>query len=287
MRTLDFDAAYQSLPAFESPDGSPTGQAGPAPADASPAASPSATPPLPDDVDDGSLDLGEPELDGDGEDDGVAGNAAGSESEDGEEPEDDRDWLIERAQKADEYERWMAAQQSQARENEAVAYWDSRLQQANEHFAAREAVIYQNAENNLNPVAYLRQEMSNLTNEANAWYAQYRDNREQALWQFAHQQAIPHHAARVVEHYKLPKESVNELLDYPPEQMEREAQKMRQRLIRERKALRTIDQLKRKEAARKIAATTTSPGSGRAGGGKGGSAPSFEEGYFSIPWTRG
>jgi hypothetical protein len=240
----------------------------------------------PDDVDDGTLDLSEPDLEEPGAEEEAAVAADGADEDEEEEPEDERDWLIERARKADEYERLLAQQQSQQREAAAVAYWDARLTEANEHFATREAVIYENAENNLNPVEYIRREITNLNNEANAWYAQYRDNREQALWQFAQAQAIPQHAARVVEHYQLPKEAVQELLDYPPEQMEREAQKMRQRLIKERTQQRTIDQLKRKESARKIAAKTVAPGSGRAASGAAASL-SWEEGYSSLPWTRG
>lgn len=277
---MDFDAAYAALPQFDAPDG-------PSPAVPSPTATPVPTADLPEDVDDDALDLSVPDPDGEGDEEEQAVTEDGAEGDDEEPDEDDRDWLIERAQKADEYERLLSQQQSQRKEQEAVAYWDTRLSQANDAFAAREAVIYQNAENNLNPVAYIKAEITNLNNEANAWYAQYRDNREQALWQFAHQQAIPNHAARVVEYYKLPKEAVDEILDYPPEQMEREAQKMRARLIKERKQLRQIDQLKRKEAARKVAANTVSPGAGRAGGGRGGREMTFEEGYASIPWTRG
>jgi hypothetical protein len=278
---LDFAEAYQALPAFESPDGTP------APAVPSPAATPEITEPVLTDEDDGSLDLRVPEPDGTGEDEEAAVNEDGAEDDGDAEPEDDRDWLIERAQRADELERQWAQQEAQRKEAEAVAYWDDRLQKANQAFAAREAVIYQNAEQSLNPVAYLRDEIGKLNNEANAWYGQYRDNREQALWQFAHAQAIPQHAARVADHYKLPQDAVNELLDYPPDQMEREAQKMRRRLIKERNAQKTIDQLRRKEAARKIAAQTVSPGAGRAGGGKAASELSFEEAYSSIPWSRG
>jgi hypothetical protein len=82
----------------------------------------------------------------------------------------------------------------------------------------------------------------------------------------------------------MTQEAVNELLDYPPDQMEREAQKMRRRLIKERTTQKQIDQLRRKEAARKIAASTVAPGSGRGGSGKPLSEMSFEEGYASIPW---
>jgi hypothetical protein len=278
---LDFDAAYQALPAFDAPDGSPT------PAEPSPAATEVLTDPALDEEDDGSLDLSVPERDGTGEDEEAPVDAAGAESDEGGDPEDDRDWLIERAKRADELEREHAAQQFQRQEQEAVAHWDQRLAQANAAFAARENVIYQNAESNLNPIAYLKQEMANLKREADAWYTLEDQNREQALGQFQRAREIPQFAARVAEHYKLPQEVVNDLLDYPPEQMEREAQKMRQRLIRERKTQRQIDQLKRKDAARKIAAATVAPGSGRAAGGGSESNASFEESYASIPWTRG
>jgi uncharacterized protein (DUF3084 family) len=278
---LDFDAAYSALPAFDAPDGPPT------PAVPSPAATPDVTEPVLTDEDDGSLDLRVPEPEGTGEDEEAPDSDDGAEDADGAEPEDDRDWLIERAQRADELEREFAQQKASRQEAEAVAYWDDRLDKANKAFAAREEVIYQNAEQSLNGIAYLRTEMAKLNNEANAWYGQYRDNREQALWQFAHAQAIPQHAARVADHYKLPQEAVNELLDYPPDQMEREAQKMRKRLIKERTTQKQIDQLRRKEAARKIAAATVAPGSGRGASGAALSEMSFEDGYASIPWSRG
>lgn len=230
------------------------------------------------DVDDGSLDLSapyEPEPDAD-EDDDEGGD-------DGDDEDDDRDWLIERAKKADEYERFLAQQEQKRRESEATAWWDNRLEEANRFFKAEEQAIYDNADSSLNPVAYIREEITKLNRKAMSWYGEYRDNRERALWDFANQQNLPNLAAQVVEHYKLPKEAVRELLEYAPEQMEREAQKMRSRLIKERKQQKQIDQLKRKTANRKIAATPLTTGTGRTRV-KGWEQMNDDERYFAEPW---
>lgn len=232
-----------------------------------------------DEVDDGSLDFSAPDLpDEDAEDADEDGD-----EDDEEDGDDDRDWLIERAKKADEYERFLAQQERERRESEAVAWWDKRLAEANSFFKAEEQAIYDNADSSLNPVGYLREELTKLNRKAMAWYGEYRDNRERALWDFANQQQLPNLAARVVEHYKLPKEAVKELLEYAPEQMEREAQKMRSRLIKERNQQKQIDQLKRKTANRKIAATPLTTGTGRVRA-KGWDQMSDEERYFAEPW---
>ncbi len=264
---------YFDLPPMHPPSGAPPEHA-PSAADEAP------TDPIDDEVDDGSLDLSAPELDDD------EGEENGEDAEDGDES-DDRDWLIERAKKADEYERYLAQIKGQEQERRAVDHWNGLLQQIENEQAAEEEAIWQNANDSLNPQGYLRSELTKLNNKFTAKYAQYRDAREQALWQFAHAQAIPNHAARVVEHYKLPIEAVDELLDYAPELMEREAQKIRARLIKERNQTKQINQLKAKQAQRALGAPV-SPGTGRAGGSGGAEKPGYlgsDEHYFAMPWS--
>lgn len=253
-----------------------------APATPAPAAAPDDTDDLDDEVEDFSLPLAAPER----EEEGDEGDDAAGDDEGEVDDDDQTAWLIERAEKADEYERELARIKAQDAEARAVAYWDQRLDKANIEFQRRRDVIFENAEQSLNPVGYLRQEMPKLENEANSWYAAYRDEREQALWQFAHAQAIPNHAARVVEHYKLPKEAINDLLEYAPELMEREAQKMRARLIKERKQAKQIDQLRRKASRLDIEANPLTTGTGRAASGKAFAEMSDDERYHAIPWTR-
>ena len=252
----------------------------------SPAAAAADTDDLDDAVDDLSLPLPTPDARESAEQPELDETDDADGADDGEDEPTDQEWLIERARLADEYEQRWARMEAERVEREATARWDQRLEQANAEFARREDVIYQNAENSLNPTAYLREELTKLQNEAMSWYAAYRDSREQALRQFNDAREIPLYAARVVEHYKLPKEAINELLDYPADLMEREAQRMRRDLIKERKAQKHIDQLKRKAAARAIAAQSVAPGTGRGGSGDSVQAGSDDH-YFAIPWTRG
>lgn len=266
---------YFDLPPMHPPSGAP-------PEHAPSAATDSPTEPIDDAVDDDSLDFSVPD------DDDTEDAGDDDEGEDGEESgDDDREWLLARAKQADAYERQMAQLQGQQQEQQAVAYWNARLGQIESELQAEEAAIYANAENSLNPIGYLRKELTALHNKATARYGEYRDAREQALWQFAHAQAIPAHAARVVEHFKLPPDTVEELLNYAPEQMEYEAGKIRARLINERKYQKQIRQLRAKQARQAIGAPVA-PGAGRAGAGAAdGPKLGSDAHYMSIPWTRG
>lgn len=242
------------------------------------AAAPDDTDDLDDEVLDESLDDGAPEI----------GSRELDESEESdEESDDERAWLIERARKADEYEQLLNRQKAEQREQEAVAYWNERLDQAKNFFAGREADIYASAENSLNPIGYIKEKIAELRSQEMTWYATYRDNREQALWEYTQAQELPRYVARVVEHYKLPKEALEELSDYPPEQIEREAQRMRARLIKERRQAKEIDQLKRKAARLEKERNPLNTGSGR-GSATGSDAPlGSDQHYHAIPWVRG
>ena len=200
---------------------------------------------------------------------------------------DDRDWLIERANKADEYERYLESIRANAAEQKVTREWDDALATKNAEFSQREDAIFAQANESLNPVAYLREEMRKLNAEANGWYERYQQGRDQALSRFQLAREIPQFAARVVEHFKLPEDAINEILEYAPEQMEREAQKMRARLIKERKQAKQIDQLKRKAANRAVGANPLSTGGGRGSAGNGDIALGSDQHYHAIPWGRG
>lgn len=210
-----------------------------------------------------------------------------ADGEDGDEAPDDRDWLIERARKADEYEAYLQRIREGAEEQRATRDLDARLAALNAEFAGREEDIYAQAKESLNPVAFIREEMRKLSAEADRRYQAYEAEREQALAKYEMARTIPQLAARIVQHYKLPDDAITEILDYPPEYMEREAQKLRARLIKERKQQQEIDQLKRSAARRKAAATPLTTGGGRGAGGDGAPAPGSDEHYGAIPWRRG
>lgn len=260
----------------------PMHAAGDAPESPAPAAVSADTDDFDDDDEDLSLPLAAPPEKTDG-----APEQDEPDDDDSDEEPTDHDWLIERARKADEYERYLAQQENARREAEATAEWDRKIDALNREYAERHQAIRENADQSLNPLPYYQTERDKLDHEMQVRYALLRDEREQALWQFAYQKSIPNHAARVVEHYKLPQEAINELLEYAPEQMEREAQKMRARLIKERTQQKEIDQLRRKADRRKLEANPLTTGAGRGAGGKAFAEMTDDERYMSIPWVRG
>lgn len=278
----DADAIYMNLPPLRP-------EAGNAPESLPPAADD----PDADDFDD-EVEVSPPPVSPPERGENREGEAAGDGSDadegddggDGDEP-DDRDWLIERARKADEYEAYLQRIREGAEEQRVTRDLDQRLAALNAEFAGREDDIYAQAEQSLNPVAFVREEMRKLSAEADRRYQAYEAEREQALAKYEMARTIPQLAARIVQHYKLPDDAITEILDYPPEYMEREAQKLRARLIKERKQQQEIDQLKRSAARRKAAATPLTTGGGRGAGGDGAPAPGSDEHYGAIPWRRG
>ncbi len=190
----------------------------------------------------------------------------------------------ERAQQAAEYEQQWAEYQRVQQQQAAEAYWQNAQSQAENWFVERERAIYQEAEGAMAPVAYVQQQMEMLNRQRTQWFQQFHAQREQSLWQFAMQQALPNYAAEVADHYHLPRERVAELLTYPAELIPREAERMareRDDAAREkRKARQAAAARKKKE----LAANSTFPG-----GGQGGSQDfelGSEDHYHSIAWER-
>lgn len=190
----------------------------------------------------------------------------------------------ERAQQASEYEQQWAEYQRVQQQQAAEAYWQNAQSQAEQWFGQREAAIYQEAEDAIAPVAYVQQQMGMLNQQRVQWFQQFHAQREQSLWQFAMQQALPNYAAEVADHYHLPRERVAELMSYPPDLIPREAERM----ARERDDAARKERKRRQDAAKRkkaeLAANATFPGGGQ--GGKTDFELGSEEHYHSIGWER-
>jgi hypothetical protein len=189
-----------------------------------------------------------------------------------------------RAEQASQYEAQWAEYQRVQQQQAAEAYWHNAQSQAENWFQQRESAIYKEAEDAIAPVAYVQQQMGMLNQQRVQWFQQFHAQREQSLWQFAMQQALPNYAAEVADHYHLPRERVAELLTYPPDLIPREAERM----ARERDEAARKDRKRRQEAAKKkkaeLSANSTFPGGGQGG------TQDFELGsedhYHSIAWER-
>lgn len=158
----------------------------------------------------------------------------------------------------------MAQQEEARRQQQAAQWWQQQEAQAEAHFAAREQGIYAQAQQQYDPAAFIRQQMAALNRERSSWESQYRQTREQAVWQFAAQAYVPQYAGEVAQHYGLDAQSAQELMSYHPNEMPRMAAQIAER----QKLRRELDQYRRSQAARTVGAASPAPGGGRATGGR-------------------
>lgn len=271
---------YNDLPAFETPDGVPATSALAPPI-------PQAAPVIEDDADDLLVDGPDDGDDEPGDDD----SEANLDDEGRESPKDEVAALRARLKEAEareaqlvEYEQQMERVRHENQQREAEAYWDNSLAQANQYFLQREEAIYAEAERAVDPAAYIAQQMRGLNAQRVQWLNQFHALREQQVWQFAMQQALPNYAAELADYYGLGRDSVPELLTYPPDLIPREAERMKRDRDRQAAERRKATQAAKKAKNQQLAAGNTTPGDGRA-------MPAeielgSDEHYNAIPWQR-
>lgn len=175
---------------------------------------------------------------------------------DEDEGDDPADRVSQREQVLAERERRLAEHEAQQRQVESERFWTGKWQEGQSWFAGEERRIYQEAERAYDPAAFVRERMGKLVAQRDQWTSQYYQAREQALWQFAAQRAVPIYARQVAEHFGLPQSDVGRLLKYDPEQMAQIAADLRE-----------LRQGQKSLAARK-AGGGVRPGSGRGTSGR-------------------
>lgn len=185
----------------------------------------------------------------------IAGNEA---EEVQEESIDSRLARLERER--DEAKAVLAAQEQARIQHETQAYWVNQKNQADAHFAAQEAKIYQEAANAYDPTAFVKNKMAQLNQARDAWTQQYYSAREQGMRQAMEQMAIPGYASEVARHYGLSAKDTEKLLRFHPDQMPQVAE-----LIAEAKGI-SPQQLKQ-QMARSLG-SGVAPGGSRASGGR-------------------
>lgn len=205
-------------------------------------------------VDETAEDDGDTEEPLDEEGDSLGDDLPPDEYEGDDPAEDDEVGRRERA--LAERERQIAEYEAGQRQAESERFWTGKWQEGQAWFAQEERRIYQEAERAYDPAAFVRERMGKLVSQRDQWTSQYYQAREQALWQFAAQRAIPIYARQVAEHFGLPAADVKRLLKYDPEQMPQIAHDLRE-----------LRQGQRSLAARK-AGGGVRPGSGKGTSGR-------------------
>lgn len=279
---------YNELPPFESPEGLP------APSALDSQQSQVASPVNDDEDYDSYLDADDSD-DGDDEPDGDGVEAAGEADAGTSDPAVAalRQQLKDAQTQLDQWNAWNAQQEEVRLQNEqraAEQYWDNALATANAQFAQKEQNIYREADQLRNEFGseyadrHIRTKTRELFNEYQGYLAQFHADREAGIWDIVKRAALPGYAAEVAEYYGLGRDSINELLNYPPDLMPREAERMkrdRDRLAAER---RKASQLARRAKNLEVGNKNVTPGEGRA------SSPDMELGsddhYNNIPWQR-
>ena len=278
---------YENLPPFETPEGVPAPSA---------IDSPQTEPVVDDDVDDDELLDDDDSFDGDDEqdddedqdtEDAEAGNPAADKV-----AELQRQ-LNEAQQQLQEWNRFQQQQQEAQlaqQQAEAEKYWDDALAKANSYFAQKEAQIYREAEGIAQEYGsdraevYARTKGRELFAEYQGYLAKFHADREASIWQIVMKAALPGYAAEVAEYYGLAKDAITELLNYPPDLIPREAERMKRERDARAAERRKANQLAKRAKNLELGNKTTTPGQGRA------VRPDIELGsddhYNSIPWQR-
>lgn len=136
--------------------------------------------------------------------------------------EDDEPVDRQEVERLRQFERQYQYEQEQARYR---AHWQGMVDQAEAAFEWEEAQIDQRKHEYVDPDAYERMALKDLNARKVDWYRRFYASIETAKATAREKALIPVYAARVATHYELTPKQAKDLLNYPHDQMVREAKK--------------------------------------------------------------
>ena len=150
--------------------------------------------------------------------------------EDDEEDDDDDsaedDETAELKRKIAEYEAQVRRAEYERQQAQNAQYWDNIEAQAEEYFNYELAKAKQEKHNYVDPDLYFEARLAELTTQERDWRRKFEGSKREAARQQYERAAVPTYAARVATHYDLTPQQAEDLLDYDPQIMVREAEKM-------------------------------------------------------------
>ncbi len=186
---------------------------------------------------------------------------ADADDDEDEDPEEDLDTLRQQAAEYNQLQRRLEYQAQQQRNQE---YWGGIEAQADAAFDAKYAFIQREKHQRLDGDTYETEALATLNGEIKQWYREFYASQNDARARAQEKAAIPVYAARVATHFGLSAEQANDLLEYQPQQMVREAQKVARHNEQLRKYQKNQTQNTRSNAQQKLAGNPVrSGGSGR------------------------
>ena len=178
------------------------------------------------DEDDEASDADE-EMSGEPEDDLVDEDTP--ELEDDEEDDDDSAEDTETAElrrKVAEYEAQVRRAEYERQQAQNAQYWDGIEAEAVNYFEYEYARAAQEKDNYVDPDLFFTQRVVEIRKQERDWYRKFEGSKNEARRQQYERASVPTYAARVATHFDLTAQQAEDLLDYDPQVMVREAEKM-------------------------------------------------------------
>lgn len=201
------------------------------------------------------------------DDDSVSGADDAGDDEDEDDEDDDLAEQIEalrsEAAEAQRLRQWAAQKQAEENHRQAQAYWTGQEQQIRGAYAqAWDALQHEVQQGFLNAQEATQRSMELLAGFDQDMGALHQ--RREAAWaQVAMRQSAPNYAAQIARQYKLTQAETQELLQYAPNDMAREAARIKKARSETDKLRAELDDLKRQLTAQQVAGRTVAPGGGR------------------------
>jgi hypothetical protein len=163
-----------------------------------------------------------------------------------------------------EYEAQVRRAEYERQQQNNQAYWNGIQGQAETAFAWEFDQIFVQKDTQVDPDLYVRTETAKLQRRVADWFQRFHASQNEARRQQYERAAIPTYAARLATNYDLSVEQAQELLDYAPERMDYEAQKLARYNAREAAYRKKLQQSRRLDAQDNLMRT----GSNTTGGGR-------------------
>jgi hypothetical protein len=193
------------------------------------------------------VDEGTPELEDDAEDD---------------EPADD-DETAELKRRVAEYEAQVRRAEYERQQAQNAQYWDDIEGKAVEYFEYEYAKASREKDNYVDPDLFYAARTEELRKQERDWTRKFEASKREAARQQYERAAVPTYAARVATHFDLTPQQAEDLLDYDPQVMVREAEKMARYNAQITKLRNKNTQNSRKNAQDKLVKTGAVSGEGR------------------------
>lgn len=165
--------------------------------------------------------------------------------------------------KVAEYETNMRRVEYERQQAQNAQYWDNIEGQAVDYFEYEYAKASREKDNYIDPDLFLAGRTEELRKQERDWFRRFEGSKREASRQQYERAAVPTYAARVATHFDLTAQQAEDLLDYDPQVMVREAEKMARYNVQIKKLKGSQTQTSRKSKQDALVAKGTVSADGR------------------------